>query len=92
MQKGFIEDNTPIFYPLSSVELNKYMLEENDLLMSLTGNVGRVALLGKEFLLAALNQRVACLRLVSNEILKDYLFHFLNSKYFENSVFRHQKV
>ena len=46
VQKGFIEDSTPAFYPLNSSGLDKYMLEEGDLLMSLTGNVGRVALLG----------------------------------------------
>lgn len=63
VQKGFVEDEHPEFYPLSySDELNNYMLQENDLLLSLAGNVGRVALLNKEFLPAALNQRVACLR------------------------------
>ena len=51
--------------------------------MSLTGNVGRVAILEKELLPAALNQRVACLRLKSNKITKSYLFHFLNSNFFE---------
>ena len=63
--------------------LSKFMLEEGDLLMSLTGNVGRVAILEKELLPAALNQRVACLRLKSNKITKSYLFHFLNSNFFE---------
>lgn len=83
VQKGFIEDNTPVFYPVESVDLNKYSLQENDLLVSLTGNVGRVALLAKEFLPAALNQRVACLRLVSNKISKCYLYYMLNSDCFE---------
>lgn len=91
VQKGFIEDNTPVFYPLSSVELNKYMLEQDDLLMSLTGNVGRVALLRKEFLPAALNQRVACLRLISNEISKSYLFYVLNNEYFEKQCIQASK-
>lgn len=83
VQKGYIEDNTPAFYPLSTNGLDKYMLESGDLLISLTGNVGRVALLDKEFLPAALNQRVACLRLKSNFIDKKYLFHILNSDFFE---------
>ena len=83
VQKGYVEDSTPAFYPLESKGLEKYMLEEGDLLMSLTGNVGRVALLEKDMLPAALNQRVACLRLKSNAVLKKFLFHFLNSDYFE---------
>ena len=83
VQKGFIEDKTPAFYPIDTQGLEKYLLKENDLLMSLTGNVGRVALLEKNMLPAALNQRVACLRLKSDKITKTFLFHYLNSDYFE---------
>lgn len=83
VQKGYIEDNAPVFYPLYCNEIEKYMLEEGDLLMSLTGNVGRVALLQAEMLPAALNQRVACLRLKSDRLTKRYLFHILNSDFFE---------
>ena len=83
VQKGYIEDSAPAFYPLDYDGLDKYMLEENDLLISLTGNVGRVALLEKKFLPAALNQRVACLRLKTDKISKRYLFHILNSDFFE---------
>lgn len=83
VQKGYIEDNTPAFYPLDTAGVDKFMLEQGDLLMSLTGNVGRVATLGKELLPAALNQRVACLRLKSERISKSYLFHILNSNLFE---------
>lgn len=83
VQKGYIEDNTPAFYPEDFGGLEKYMLEAGDLLISLTGNVGRVAILDKEFLPAALNQRVACLRLKTDRISKGYLFHILNSDFFE---------
>ena len=83
VQKGYIEDNTPAFYSLDTAGVDKFMLEQGDLLMSLTGNVGRVAILGKELLPAALNQRVACLRLKSNKVSKSYLFHILNSNFFE---------
>lgn len=91
VQKGFIEDNTPAFYPLESKGLDKYMLEEGDLLMSLTGNVGRIAILEKEFLPAALNQRVACLRLKTDRITKGYLFHILNSDFFEQQCVQSSK-
>ncbi len=87
VQKGFIEDKLPKFYSLDEYDsLSKYHLFEQDLLISLTGNVGRVALLTKEFLPAALNQRVACLRVKDETVLdKNYLFTFLNSNIFENS-------
>ncbi|MGI5983492.1 MAG: restriction endonuclease subunit S [Sakamotonia sp.] len=91
VQKGFIEDTMPVFYPITSEGLDKYMLEEGDLLISLTGNVGRVALLEKKMLPAALNQRVACLRLKTDKISKRYLFHILNSNYFEQQCIQSSK-
>ena len=91
VQKGYIEDTTPAFYPLDSGGLDKYMLENGDLLMSLTGNVGRVAMLEADMLPAALNQRVACLRLKSSRISKKYLFHILNSDYFEQQCIQSSK-
>lgn len=84
VQKGYIEDTTPVFYPAEDKYANQYMLNDGDLLMSLTGNVGRVAVLSHEFLPAALNQRVACIRIKENApFLKQYIFHLLNSDYFE---------
>ena len=84
VQKGYIEDSTPVFYSYDSKEANKYALEDGDILMSLTGNVGRVAKLTKEYLPAALNQRVACLRIKDKvEADKAFLFNLLNSDYFE---------
>ena len=91
VQKGYIEDNNPAFYPVDSEGLEKYMLEEDDLLISLTGNVGRVALLNSAMLPAALNQRVACLRLRDYEIDKKFLFHYLNSSVFENKCIQESK-
>ena len=86
VQKGFVEDTNPQYYPVSEQrEIEKYMLYEGDLLMSLTGNVGRVGLLSAEMLPAALNQRVACIRIRNPAVIyKPFLFHLLNSDYFEN--------
>lgn len=91
VQKGYIEDSAPAFYPLNSTGLDKYMLEKGDLLISLTGNVGRVAILQEEMLPAALNQRVACLRIKSEKISKGYLFHILNSDFFERKCIQSAK-
>ena len=85
VQKGEIVDDDPKFFPLKRKdEITKYLLREGDVLMSLTGNVGRVGIMEEQLLPAALNQRVACLRLMDNEIDKRYLFHILNSDTFEN--------
>ena len=86
VQKGYIEDSRPEFFPSERIaEITKYMLFENDILISLTGNVGRVGLLNTEMLPAALNQRVACLRILDdNRIQRKYLFDCLNTDYFES--------
>lgn len=85
VQKGYMEDNDPKFYPIEALEEVKgFRLYENDLLMSLTGNVGRVAFLRKEMLPAALNQRVACIRIKEGaQVKKEFLYHFMNSDVFE---------
>ena len=92
VQKGYVEDEKPAFYPDSEEPLIRdYMLKENDLLLSLTGNVGRVALLDKKWLPAALNQRVACLRIKDDRIIKDYLYFALLSDKFENDCIKSSK-
>lgn len=89
VQKGKIVDDNPKFYPTNTKEpIEKYKLLENDLLISLTGNVGRVGLLPKEFLPAGLNQRVACLRVDGKKINKLFLFRILNQDKFEQECIK----
>ena len=84
VQKGFIEDKDPKYYPSNTKdELNRYLLKEDDLLISLTGNVGRVGILDKNMMPAYLNQRVGCLRIKNNDLYIPFLFYFLNSNGFE---------
>lgn len=83
VQDGYISDEQPCYYPcVAEKEIEKYMLQEGDLLVSLTGNVGRVGLLKSELLPAALNQRVSCIRLKNDDVSKKYLFYFLRRKQF----------
>ncbi len=92
VQKGFISDNDPLYYSLEDFEgLERYSLKENDLLMSLTGNVGRVGLIPPSMLPAGLNQRVACLRPNEQVLCKKFLFHILNSYRFENDAIYNAK-
>lgn len=87
VQKGKMSDKDKKFYPTSNVdEINKYLLREDDLVMSLTGNVGRVAMLSKKDLPAALNQRVACIRANEKKTLTRYLFHFFDQVSFETEA------
>ena len=86
VQDGYIVDDSPKYYPLSLMTgLDDYILEENDLLMSLTGNVGRVAMMTASLLPAALNQRVCCITPKSSEVCKEFLFYLLRTDSFITS-------
>jgi len=84
VQDGKIVDDAPKYYPLSEMDnIKKFLLKEGDLLMSLTGNVGRVGIIGSNLMPAALNQRVACLRLYIQDI-QSYLYLYLLSEHFKS--------
>ena len=86
VQDGYIVDDSPKYYPLSLMTgLDDYILEENDLLMSLTGNVGRVAMMPASLLPAALNQRVCCIKPKSSEICREFIFYLLRTESFLTS-------
>lgn len=87
VQKGKMSDKDLKFYPIELTdEIKNYLLKENDLVMSLTGNVGRVAMLSQQHLPSGLNQRVACVRPNSNEVLTRFLFHFFDQNNFETDA------
>ena len=83
VQDGYIEDDAPQYYDFDKMKgLDSFLLSDGDLLMSLTGNVGRVCFITKKFLPAALNQRVACVRNNEVPINKEYLYHLFQSEKF----------
>lgn len=93
VQDGFIQDKKPVYYPLESQkEITPFMLKDDDFLMSLTGNVGRVAIIDASFLPAALNQRIACLRIKSEDsVRKEYIFYFCLQKQFVSDCIKSAK-
>ena len=83
VQDGYLSDSEPCFYPIeTTTKLEQFLLKPHDLLMSLTGNVGRVAFIEKEYLPAGLNQRVECIR-PFKETDKEYLYYFFRSPMFQ---------
>lgn len=87
VKNGFIEDNEPVFISLHREnEFKDYILKNDDILISMTGNPGRVAKIKDENLPALLNQRVGKFEITSKNLLKDYFYHFINTEYFEKSV------
>tara|TARA_B100001939_G_scaffold337711_1_gene342410 strand:+ start:675 stop:1811 length:1137 start_codon:yes stop_codon:yes gene_type:complete len=80
VQDGKIIDKNPKFYPENSTkEYSEYLLKDGDLLMSLTGDVGRVGFIKNELLPAYLNQRVVKIECDERVILKKYMYYFFKS-------------
>lgn len=63
VQKGIVVDNDPKFISDAIADkANNFKLKVGDILISLTGNVGRVGKIEKCHLPAVLNQRVGLIR------------------------------
>lgn len=79
---GYLNKRNPLFYPISKIDEYKHvMLCEDDILITLTGNVGFVGIVRKDYLPAALNQRVGCIR-VNKMVYVRYLYYVLMSHRF----------
>lgn len=92
VQKGRIQDDDPKFIANHrSDEFLRFMLDDGDILISLTGNVGRVGMISKSMLPAALNQRVGALKIESKSVDPQYIFHILNSEEFEQASIKNSK-
>jgi len=92
VQKSRIVDDDPKFISAHrGEEFSRFMLENGDILISLTGNVGRVGVIDSCMLPAALNQRVGALKVASENIDPRYLFHILNSDSFEQDSIKNSK-
>jgi type I restriction enzyme, S subunit len=86
VQDGYLSLDNPRYVALDG-KTEKFALDEGDFLTSLTGNIGRVARIEKTHLPAALNQRVARLKVRDASALSaDYLFYFLSSDLFREEL------
>ena len=85
VQKGSIDDSDKVYYSEQHKdEFSDSILKEGDILISLTGNVGRAGVIYNKHLPAALNQRVQGLRIKNaSELNHQYLFSLLNLDCFE---------
>jgi type I restriction enzyme M protein len=88
VQKGEVIDDDPKFMALDRKnEFADFRLRTGDILMSLTGNVGRVGRLKPEHEPAVLNQRVAHVQPIAGaSCIPEYLFALLNTDKFEEDA------
>ena len=89
VQDGYIELNNPRYIKLKEEKQKKFILQSGDILISLTGNVGRVGAIQEEHLPAVLNQRVAKIAIKKEQRTdKEFLLYFLSSEYFISELIK----
>lgn len=91
VQDGYISNENQQFIQLKDDSLNRFILKEGEILISLTGNVGRVGKVTLNNLPAVLNQRVGKFLIKSDVILPDYLFNFFRSSKVQNQLIKKSK-
>lgn len=85
VQAGTLSSDAPKYCPINQPRsAQKAKLLEGDLVISLTGYVGRVAVIDAGILPAYLNQRVEAIRMNSDSVMQRYVFHYLNRDSFAN--------
>lgn len=78
-EKGFSESGLAYICEDAHAAMERSVIRAGDILVTITGNVGRIAILPAEYTEANINQHIARVRLESEEVDKDYLYHFLSS-------------
>ncbi|ECC3106772.1 4'-phosphopantetheinyl transferase [Salmonella enterica subsp. enterica] len=79
--------NNPAYVNATELNAEKFRLSQGDILMSLTGNVGRTAFIKEEHLPAVLNQRVAKVAF-SSLIEKKFSFYLLRSNIAQSELLK----
>lgn len=79
--KGFFNPNNFVYLPSEIVDANiNFQLEEEDILIGMTGDLGKICKIKKENLPAILNQRVGRIVFLNGGIDRDFLYHNLLSE------------
>ena len=88
VQNGYISTADPKFIKLpADGSLQRFVLSEDDILVSLTGNVGRIGVIQESHLPAALNQRVARISIRKDSpATRELLLLFLCSDWFREEL------
>jgi len=86
VQDGEITLDNPRFIKLADKKLERFVLNKGDILVSLTGNIGRVGIIQDEHLPAVLNQRVARITRTRAEADREFVFRFLCSRAFRQEL------
>lgn len=78
-ENGFTERGMAFISNEAHDALSRSVVEAGDFLISITGNVGRVAIVPNDIPVANINQHIARVRVTSNELEKQFIYYALSS-------------
>jgi type I restriction enzyme, S subunit len=83
---GFINEKFAKISPETHVFLKRSIIQKSDVLCSIAGTIGRVAIVEESILPANTNQAIAILRVNENKCFAEFIYLFLKSDYFKEVV------
>jgi len=82
---NFIIDKFAYISEEANNSLQRSIIKEDDLLLSIAGALGRVAIVNKDIVPANTNQALSIIRL-KDEYIKEYVYFYLNSSQIQNHI------
>ena len=82
----FITENFAYINEDTHKALNRSILKENDILISIAGALGRIAIVNENILPANINQAIAIIRIKDKNVDLKYLKYFLQSDFIQNNI------
>ena len=84
-------DNPQFVIPPNNAEAKRTKTEEGDVVLSITGSVGRAAVVTKKHINSFISQHIALIRLDKNFLIPDYLVLLLSmEKFGQNQIKKYQ--
>ena len=84
-ENGFIENGISYISEEANDAMNRSKIRPDDILISITGNVGRVAIYPKKYESGNINQHIARVRIIKDEIAdRLFVYHQINQPNYRN--------
>ena len=90
VQDGFIDmtKSRSANYELATTKWKHFQIEEGDILFTISGTIGRSAIVKKSDLPLLMNTSVVRFRPLTNELDRRFLYHIVRGKKFQDDLIR----
>lgn len=72
----------------ANIHMKRSEIQAGDLLMTITGNVGRIVLLQAPFIAGNINQHIARIRLIADNVNTNFIYHYLSQDKYRMNYYK----